>query len=221
MAQAFDSGAFDAGAFEATGGAGSQTVTQTAHFTNTAQFHAGQLGLGIIAPLLVGVSTFHAGSISQPQVIVQTLRAANDSLFYGGEVTGGVAPSPSAIGGGGSYQAAQHDWDRRQKWTREVKQWVEDSATPDTGAEQAPQATQAAQDAPRGARKPRPAPQAPAAPTPLDTLLYSAGQLPVAQLLADAMLRGMQDEMVLLAMRAERELQDEEDAIVVLLMGMA
>jgi len=160
----------------------------------------------------------------------------------GGQAVEPPAPAPT-IGGGrstpaqarASYEHPQWSWEGQKKWTREVKEWIEAAGqeAADTGipvsvapqntqeAESAPQATQAAQDAPRGARTPRPAPQAPAAPLPLDTLLYRAGELPVAQLLADAMLRGMQDEMVLLAMQAERELRDEEEAIVLLLMGMA
>lgn len=172
-----------------------------------------------------------AGAVAIAAALAST--DAADSLVSEG--TNGDSPAALPVGGGrsspaqarASYEHPQWSWEREKKWTREVKRWVEtaDEATrqptPDTEATQAPHVTQAAQDAPTGARTPRPAPRPTAAPTPLATLLYRAGELPVAQLLADAMSRGMQDEMVLLAMRAERELQDEEEAIAVLLIGMA
>lgn len=149
-------------------------------------------------------------------MLIGLLLAGNMSGFGGTEASNDPQPA------GGRRKAYAESWreheqhQRRTRWDKEAAEYVK----PQTKAKKAEESTQAAQDAPQQPRTAEPAPITPISTAALDELLARAGQLPVAALLADAMQRRMQAEIVQAAMQAEAELAAEEEAVAMLLVLM-
>lgn len=125
-------------------------------------------------------------------------------------------PTPPTVGGGGKFEHAHEDWERRQKWKRAAEQFLAEPAEV-VAVESVTQPAQDALQRPRTATAALPQPVMPVA---FDSLLLRAGELPVAQLLRDAMLRRMQDDMVQAALEAEMAIAAEDEAVGVLMIFM-